>query len=391
MYPQIYLDYNATTPCDPMVLDAMLPFFGTDFGNPSSSQHTYGWSAKNAIEEATHLIASTLGISEDEIVYTSGSTEGVNMMLKGVCRKMRHKGNHLITSKAEHKAILDTCKFLENNGFEITYLDVDAHGLISLSDFKGALRKDTILTSLMYANNETGVIQPLKAIANLARNNGTLLFCDATQALGKTVLTEVFETVDFACFSGHKIYGPKGVGFVYIKNSTNAASFDSFIQGGGQQKGMRGGTLNTPGIVGLAKAIQLVCSDLSNRIKSFGLLRNRLEEGLLAMEFTALNGKVDQRLPNTTNISFQYVDGETLLQALSKSIAVSNGSACNSASVEPSHVLLAMGVEYSLAYASLRISIGRNTTEAEIDRAISIITKAVGLQRENNILWERRT
>ncbi|MGB5820586.1 MAG: cysteine desulfurase family protein [Saonia sp.] len=389
MYTQLYFDYNATTPCDKKVVDAMLPYFYEDFGNPSSSHHAYGWLSKNAIEEATQKIAHTLGISENGIIYTSGSTEGINMVLKGVCKNRHDKGNHIVTSKAEHKAVLDTCKFLEDEGFKVTYLDVDADGLIPIASFRAALKPETVLAAVLYANNETGVIQPLAAISDAAKVNGTLLFSDATQALGKMEINELLENVDFACFSAHKVYGPKGVGFVYAKNG-DTALMHSFIQGGGQQKGLRGGTLNTPGIIGLATAVYLAYEDLETERERLKALRNRLEKGLLAIELTASNSRTSDRLPNTVNISFPYVDGETLLQALSKDIAVSNGSACNSASVAPSHVLLAMGVERSLAYASLRLSIGRYTTEEDIDKAITIVSEAVGKQRENNILWERR-
>ncbi len=390
MYTQLYFDYNATTPCDKEVVNAMLPYFTENFGNPSSSQHPYGWLAKSAIEDATLSIAKTLGVSSDSLVYTSGATESINMILKGVVRKKKTKGKHIITTKAEHKAVLDTCHFLEKDGFEITYLDVGIDGLISLKQLKSELRTDTILVSVLFANNETGTIQPLEEIAKLTRANGSLLFSDTTQALGKIDITSVLQLVDFACFSAHKVYGPKGIGLVYMKEMEEAHSIVSFIQGGGQQKGKRGGTLNTPLIVGFAKAIEVAYATLEKEKIRTEVLRNRLEKGLLAIDLSVSNCRSDMRLPNTVNISFPFVDGASLLSALSKTIAVSNGSACNSASVEPSHVLVAMGISPTIAFASLRLSLGRNTTEEDISMAIAVISEEVKKQRENNILWERR-
>ncbi|MGI9551361.1 MAG: cysteine desulfurase family protein [Aurantibacter sp.] len=390
MYSQLYFDYNATTPCAKEVVDAMLPYFLDDFGNPSSSHHPYGWLAKSAVEDATSAIANVLGISPVDLVYSSGSTEGINTVLKGVCKKMSARGKHIITTKAEHKAVLDTCAFLEGEGFEVSYLDIDSNGLLPIDRLKASLRPDTVLVSVLYANNETGIIQPLVEIAEATHANGSLLFSDTTQALGKVNLSAVLQLVDFACFSGHKVYGPKGIGLVYIKNNEDAAVLPSLIQGGGQQKGQRGGTINTPLIVGLAKAIELALDNFREENERIGALRNRLEAGLLQIEMAVLNGTAAERLPNTLHVSFPYVDGATLLTALSKHIAVSNGSACNSASVEPSHVLLAMGVEKSLAYASLRFSLGRYTTENDVDQAIEIMAREVELQREQNILWERR-
>lgn len=390
MYSQLYFDYNATTPCAKKVVDSMLPYFYEDFGNPSSSHHPYGWLAKSSVEDATVAIAKNLGVAPSSFIYTSGATESINMVLKGAARKMQSKGNHIITTKSEHKAVLDTCAFLEKDGFEISYLDVDSKGLISLETLNKTLRSDTILVSILYANNETGIIQPLNEIAKLTHRNGSLLFSDTTQALGKVALTKVLSQVDFACFSGHKVYGPKGIGLVYIKDNEDGDTLPSFIQGGGQQKKQRGGTINTPLIVGLAKAIELAYENLEEETQRLENLRNQLEAGLLDIELATSNSKNSQRLPNTVHVSFPFVDGANLLTALSRQIAVSNGSACNSASVEPSHVLTAMGMERSLAYASLRLSIGRYTTKIDIDKAIVILTSEVAKQRENNILWERR-
>ena len=390
MYPQLYFDYNATTPCAQEVVDSMLPLFNEDFGNPSSSHHPYGWLAKDAVEDATLSIAKNLGVAPSSLVYTSGATESINMILKGVARKMRSKGNHIITTKAEHKAVLDTCAFLEEDGFSVSYLDVSPNGLISLEDLSETLRPDTILVSMLYANNETGIIQALDEVAKLTRQNGTLLFSDTTQALGKTDLTDVLSQVDFACFSAHKVYGPKGIGMVYIKDNEDADALPSLIQGGGQQKKQRGGTVNTPLIVGFAKAVDLALYDLEKEKKRMESLRDKLELGLLDIEMAVSNSLNSERLPNTAHVSFPFVDGANLLTALSRNIAVSNGSACNSASVEPSHVLTAMGMERSLAYASLRLSIGRYTSENDVKTAIEIITAEVSKQRERNILWERR-
>ncbi|NAS13223.1 cysteine desulfurase family protein [Poritiphilus flavus] len=390
MYRQLYFDYNATTPCDEKVLEAMLPFFKEDFGNASSSHHPYGWLAKNAIEEATESIAGSLGVSGDELIYTSGATESINMVIKGVCKAKKASGNHIITTKAEHKAVLDTCKELEKDGIEVTYLDVDRNGLIPIDHYEQAITDKTILIATLYANNETGVIQPLRELGELCGKHQILLFSDTTQALGKIPLAEVFESVDFACFSAHKLYGPKGVGMVYAREATTKEVFTSFIQGGGQQGGLRGGTLNTPGIIGLASATLLAQQLLEQDTGRMKSLRDRLEKGISSIELSTVNGKEAERLPNTSNISFQFVDGENLLRALSPYLAVSNGSACNSASVEPSHVLTAMGVARDMAYASLRFSLGRFTTEEHVDEAVDIVSREIAKQRENNILWVRR-
>ncbi len=390
MYAQLYFDYNATTPCRQEVVDSMLPYFNGDFGNASSSHHPYGWLAKSAVEEATDTIAKTLDIAATSLIYTSGSTESINMVLKGTVQKMHSKGNHIITTKTEHKAVLDCCTFLESEGCEVTYLNVNADGLLSVSELQKAMRPDTILVSIMYANNETGVLQPLEEIARLVHENGSLLFSDTTQALGKTDLTAILAQVDFACFSAHKVYGPKGIGLVYCKDNENYETLPSLIQGGGQQKGQRGGTINTPLIVGFAKAIELVYLDIAAETTRILALREQLEKGLLAIELVVSNSYSEQRLPNTVHVSFPYVDGANLLTALSRQLAVSNGSACNSASTFPSHVLVAMGIPPSLAYASLRLSIGRYTTLEEVEKAVRIITEEVTKLRETNILWERR-
>ena len=390
MYSQLYFDYNATTPCDAEVLEAMLPYFREHFGNPSSSHHPYGWLAKSAVEGARSEIADVLKVSADSLLFTSGATESINTILKGVAGKNRRERNHILTTRAEHKAVLDACAALQAEGFEVTYLDVDPKGLVRIEEFRKALKPETALVAVLYANNETGVIQPLEEIASLTAENGSLLFSDTTQALGKVPLEPVLNLVDYACFSGHKVYGPKGIGLVYSNLGKGAPELPSLIQGGGQQKGQRGGTLNTPLIVGMAKAISAAVKNLPGEQARLQSLRDRLDEGLSAIELAISNNRTVERLPNTSHFSFPYVDGTNLLNALSTKIAVSNGSACNSASVEPSHVLLAMGVERSLAYASLRLSIGKYTREEDIDRAIEIISEAVTRERESNILWERR-
>ncbi|WP_299162275.1 cysteine desulfurase family protein [uncultured Eudoraea sp.] len=387
-YP-LYLDYNATTPCDQDVVDSMLPYFSVDFGNASSEHHPYGWLAKEAIEDATLHISSLLKIDEKEIIYTSGSTESINAVLKGVYRKLKHKGNQILTVKTEHKATLDVCEYLQEEGADVTYLDVDGNGVIDLNALALAISDNTLIVSVMYANNETGVIQPLEAIAKICKQKNTLLFSDATQALGKIPLNNFFSWVDFACFSAHKIYGPKGIGFTFAKLE-NQASLQSFIQGGGQQRKLRGGTYNTPAIVGMAKAINLGIYNLEAERDRLSNLRNQLEKGLSLIEEATINGKKSDRLCNTLNISFEYVDGQQLLAALSRNIAVSNGSACNSAAINPSHVLTAMGIGRNLALSTLRISLGKYTTEEDIQQAILIITKEVAKQRASNLLWDRR-
>jgi cysteine desulfurase len=391
MKKMLYLDYNATTPCDPLVVDAMLPYFNDEFGNTSSIHNSFGWIAKEALDTSTQKIANTLNIEADNIIFTSGATEGINMVLKSFCKKFKPAGNHIITCKTEHKALLDTCVFMEAfEGISVTYLDVDESGLVNLDELKAALRPETILVAIMYANNETGVIQPLKDIAKIIANRDIFLFSDATQALGKVDLKIIFDTVDFACFSAHKVYGPKGVGIVYCKNEGASKVLKRLIHGGVQQKGWRGGTINTPGIVGFARAIELSYEKLEKENIRMTRLRNQLEKGLLAIELSHCNGHSALRLPNTSNISFSFVNGAGLLRALSKDIAISNGSACNSASENPSHVLEAMKIDPELAFSSLRFSLGKHNTEKDILKTIEIVHKQVHLLRESNILWERR-
>lgn len=392
MIDRIYLDYNATTPCDQKVVEHMSPYFNKTYGNPSSAHHTYGWLAKETILDSGKLIANALGVSEDDLIYTSGATESINMILKSFSSKFKLKGNHIITCKTEHKAVLDTCSFMEKyEGVSVTYLDVDAKGIVDLNQLKEAIRPETILISIMHSNNETGVIQPLRKIRQIVQGKEIYIFSDATQSLGKVDLDDVFDSVDFACFSAHKLYGPKGVGLVYAKNRNKHKVLRGLIQGGGQQKMMRGGTLNTPGIAGFAKAIELSLTLGKKEQHRLTHLRNKLESGLLEIEDSFSNSRSMERLPNTSNISFAYVDGFKLLSALSKNMAVSNGSACNSANENPSHVLLAMGIDQSLAFSSIRFSLGRFTTNNDIDSVIHIVDQEVAKQRASNILWERRS
>jgi cysteine desulfurase len=313
------------------------------------------------------------------------------MILKSFAGNNKQGLNHIITCKTEHKAVLDTCQLMESTGqVDVTYLDVDEKGLIDLDELKASLRPETVLIAIMHANNETGTIQPLGDIKKIIEGLSIKLFTDATQSLGKVPLDEVFEVADYACFSGHKLYGPKGIGLVYAKSGKEDADLKSLIQGGGQQKRLRGGTLNTPSIAGFAKAVELAYSTLDEEQARLSQLRNRLESGLLNIELSRSNSQAEKRLPNTTNISFSYVDGFKLLSALSKNIAVSNGSACNSSNENPSHVLTAMGITEDLAFSSLRISLGKYTTESEVDGAIDVICEEVGKLRADNILWERR-
>lgn len=391
MDKKIYLDYNATTPCDPLVVEHMLPFFNEKFGNPSSSHHAYGWIARDIVRESTQLIAETLGISPGTLTYTSGATESANMILKSFAGTNEHGLNHIITCKTEHKAVLDTCDWLDRNSLaNVSYIGVDEHGTVDLEALKRAILPETVLIAIMHSNNETGAIQPLEKIREIIQGRSIRLFTDATQSLGKVPLDELFEVADYACFSAHKLYGPKGIGLVYSRKGTDDEFLKSLIQGGGQQKRMRGGTLNTPSIAGFAKAIELAHANLAVEQVRLSALRDRLEAGLMHIELSNSNSRAERRLPNTTNVSFSYVDGFKLLSALSKNIAVSNGSACNSSNEDPSHVLRAMGVNHDLAFSSLRISLGRYTTESEVDRAIEVIHEEVARQRENNILWERR-
>lgn len=372
-YP-IYMDYNATTPLDKKVLEAMLPYLTEHFGNAASRSHAYGWKAAEAIETARQQVAELLGANEKEIIFTSGATESVNLAIKGAFEALRHKGNHIITVKTEHKAVLDTCQHLEKLGASITYLDVDKDGNISLENFEKAISKETIMISVMASNNEIGVIYPFQAIAKIAHQHHILFHTDATQAIGKIPINVIEDDIDLLSLSGHKIYGPKGVGALFVRKKINIIAQQD---GGKHERGMRSGTLNVAGIVGLGEAAEICQNTMGNEAIRLENLRNKLEKNILAnVKNTAINGGLANRLPNTSNISFGKVDGEQLLMSLNE-IAVSNGSACNSASTEPSYVLKAMGLADELAYSSIRFSLGRMTQEEDIDIAINHISEVM--------------
>lgn len=365
----IYMDYNATTPCDPQVVEAMLPWFTENFGNAASRTHAYGWQAEEAVKLAREQVAQLIGATPDEIVFTSGATESVNLALKGAFDMYARKGNHIITVATEHKAVLDTCKHLEKVGAEITYLPVDENGIITIDELRAAIKPSTILIAVMYANNETGVIQSIKEISVVAKENGVLFFSDATQAVGKIPVNVISDGIDMMAFNAHKIYGPKGVGALYVRRRDPRVKLTALIDGGAHEKGMRSGTLNVPGIVGFGKACELCEENMAAEAGRLKLLRDKLEAGLSGV----VNGKNAARLSHVTNISF----GEQLISAINKEIAVSSGSACTSALIEPSYVLKAMQVEDEAAFNSIRFSLGRFTTEEEIDYVIKKINNDI--------------
>lgn len=372
-YP-IYMDFNATTPLDKKVLDAMLPYLTEHFGNATSRSHAYGWKAAEAVDTARQQVADLLGVSSKEIVFTSGATEAVNLVIKGIFEANQYKGKHIITIKTEHKAVLDTCQHIEKLGGEVTYLEVDTKGNISLENLEKAIKKETILISVMAANNEIGVIYPIKEIAIMAHQHGVLFHSDATQAIGKIPINVLEDEIDVLNFSGHKLYGPKGVGALYIRKKLNITAQQD---GGKHERGMRSGTLNVAGIVGLGEAAEICQNTISKEAERLCILRNKLEKGILEkLSFAKINGDLVKRLPNTTNISFGKIDGEQLLMNLNE-IAVSNGSACNSASTEPSYVLKAMGLDDESAYSSVRFSLGRTSQESEVDLAIEHVVNVV--------------
>ncbi|HUB61205.1 MAG TPA: IscS subfamily cysteine desulfurase [Puia sp.] len=373
----VYLDYNSTTPCDPRVVDAMLPYFTDRFGNAASRSHARGWEAEEAVEMAREQIAALVGAEPKEIVFTSGATESDNLAIKGVCEAYAAKGNHLITVATEHKAVLDTCHHLEKQGGETTFMPVNNEGLIDLADLEAAIRPTTILIAVMFANNEIGVIQPIREISAIARRHGIPFFSDATQAVGKVPVDVNADGIDLMALSAHKIYGPKGVGALYVRRRSPRVRLTAQMDGGGHERGMRSGTLNVPGIVGFGKACTLCSREMEADRKRIEPLRDRLEGALLALNGARVNGSRKHRLPQVTNISFAGVDGDVLLAGLGKNVALSSGSACTSASMEPSYVLKALGVDDDLAHASLRLGLGRFTTAEEIDYAIAEIGKTV--------------
>jgi cysteine desulfurase len=406
----VYLDYNSTTPCDPRVVEAMLPYFTQMFGNAASRSHALGWEAEEAVELARERVAQLVGAEPKEIIFTSGATEADNLAIKGVVEMYAAKGNHVITVVTEHKAVIDTCHHLEKSGGEVTWLPVDADGLINLAELEAAIRPTTVLIAIMYANNEIGVIQPIRDISAIARRHGILFFTDATQAVGKIPVDVNADGIDLMAFSAHKLYGPKGIGALYVRRKGPRVRLTAQMDGGGHERGMRSGTLNVPAIVGFGMACELCRLEMeadglrmrSDELRTEGdgvrtggdglrmeadglgmnglrtvVLRDRLEQGLQALEGAKINGSRQHRLPQVTNISFPGVDGDALLAGLGKNVALSSGSACTSASMEPSYVLKALGLDDDLAHSSLRLGLGRFTTKDEIDYAIEQITKIV--------------
>ena len=382
----IYFDYSATTPVDPRVAEKMIPYLVEKFGNPASRSHAFGWEAEAAVEEAREEVARLVNADPKEIVWTSGATESNNLALKGAANFYSGKGRHHITAKTEHKAVLDTCRELERQGFEVTYLDVQDNGLIDLDVFKSALRPDTILVSVMFVNNEIGVIQPIAEIGEICREKGIIFHVDAAQATGKVDIDLATLKVDLMSFSAHKTYGPKGIGALYIRRKPRVR-LEAQMHGGGHERGFRSGTLATHQIVGMGEAFRLAREEMATENKRIGALRDRLLKGLSDIEHVFVNGDLTQRVPHNLNISFAYVEGESMLMAI-KDLAVSSGSACTSASLEPSYVLRALGRDDELAHSSIRFTIGRFNTEEEVDYAIELMHEKIGKLRELSPLWE---
>jgi cysteine desulfurase len=384
----IYMDNHATTPVDPRVLEAMLPYFTEKFGNSASRNHEFGWVAEEAVENARGQIAKLINATPKEIIFTSGATESTNLAIKGVAEMYREKGNHIITAVTEHKAVLDTCKRLEKYGYRVTYMPVQKDGLVDLDDLKRAMDDKTILVSIMYANNEIGVIQPVTEIGKLCHERGVIFHTDATQAIGKVPVDVVKQNIDLASISGHKMYGPKGVGALYVRRKNPRVQISAIIDGGGHERGMRSGTLNVPSIVGLGKACAIAQEEMAKESCTLAGLRNRLRDRIMnRLDETYINGSWEHRLPGNLNISFAYVEGESLLMGIND-IAVSSGSACTSATLEPSYVLKALGTGDDLAHSSIRFGIGRFNTEAEVDYVADRVIETVERLRELSPLYE---
>lgn len=384
----IYLDHNATTPCDPRVVEAMIPYFTNSFGNAASRNHPFGWQAEEAVDNAREQVAKLIGADPKEIIFTSGATEADNLAIKGVFEMYASKGNHIITCNIEHKAVLDTCKHIEKEGGQVTYLKVKDDGLIDMQELEAAIKPTTILIAIMYANNEIGTVMPMKEISALAKKKGILVFSDATQAVGKIPVDVTKDGIDLMAFTAHKMYGPKGVGALYVRRKNPRVKVTAQMDGGGHERGMRSGTLNVPGIVGFGKACEISMNEMEAETKRLSVLRDKLENELMKIEEAYINGSKQHRLPHVTNISFKYVEGEGLLMGFNKDIAVSSGSACTSASLEPSYVLKALGLGDDLAHSSLRFGLGRFTTEDQIDYTVEAVTKTVNKLREMSPLWE---
>ncbi|MDZ4795879.1 MAG: IscS subfamily cysteine desulfurase [Bacteroidota bacterium] len=384
----IYLDHNATTPCDPRVVDAMIPYFTNNFGNAASRNHPFGWAAEEAVDYAREQVAKLIGADPKEIIFTSGATEGDNLAIKGVYEMYASKGNHIITCNIEHKAVLDTCKHIEKEGGEVTYLKVKDNGLIDPAELEAAIKPTTILIAIMYANNEIGTINPMREISAIARKHGVLLFSDAVQAVGKIPVDVNKDGIDLMAFTAHKMYGPKGVGALYVRRKNPRVKVTAQMDGGGHERGMRSGTLNVPGIVGFGKACEICLAEMEEETKRVSKLRDKLQTELMKVEESYLNGDKEHKLPHVTNISFKYVEGEGLLMGFNKNIALSSGSACTSASLEPSYVLKALGLGDDLAHSSLRFGLGRFTTEDQIDYTVEQVRNTVNKLREMSPLWE---
>lgn len=384
----VYLDNNATTPMDPRVFEAMTPYFLEHFGNAASRNHPFGWEAEEAVDYAREQVAKLIGADPKEIIFTSGATEADNLAIKGVSEMYASKGNHIITCTTEHKAVLDTCKHFERIGGEVTYLNVKPDGLVDLAELEAAIKPSTILIAIMYANNEIGVIQPIREISTIAKKKGILFFTDATQAAGKIPVDVQKDGIDLMAFSAHKMYGPKGIGALYVRRKSPRVKVTAQMDGGGHERGMRSGTLNVPGIVGFGKACELCRLEMAEESKRLSALRDKLENSLLQIEESYLNGNKEHRLPHVSNISFKYVEGEGLMMGFNKNIALSSGSACTSASLEPSYVLKALGLGDDLAHSSLRFGLGRFTTEEQIDYTVEQVRNTVIKLRQMSPLWE---
>ncbi|QGZ54449.1 IscS subfamily cysteine desulfurase [Paraburkholderia acidiphila] len=382
----IYMDYSATTPVDPRVVDKMIPYLREQFGNPASRSHAYGWDAEHAVEEAREQVAALVNADPREIIWTSGATESDNLAIKGAAHFYKSKGKHIITVKTEHKAVLDTCRELEREGYEVTYLDVKDDGLIDLEAFKAALRPDTILVSVMHVNNEIGVIQDIETIGEICREKGIIFHVDAAQSTGKAPIDLQKLKVDLMSFSAHKTYGPKGIGALYVRRKPRVR-IEAQMHGGGHERGMRSGTLATHQIVGMGEAFRIAREEMATENERVRMLRDKLLRGLKEIEETYVNGDMEQRVPHNLNISFNFVEGESLIMAV-KDVAVSSGSACTSASLEPSYVLRALGRNDELAHSSIRFTVGRFTTEQDVDYVINLLKTKIAKLRELSPLWE---
>jgi cysteine desulfurase len=384
----IYMDNHATTPVDPRVVDAMIPYFTEKFGNAASRNHEFGWKAEEAVENARAQIARLINATPKEIVFTSGATESTNLAIKGAAEMYREKGNHIITQVTEHKATLDTCKRLEKNGYEVTYLPVEKDGRINLDDLRRAITPKTILISIMYANNEIGVVEPVAEIGKIAKEKGVFFHSDGVQAVGKIPVDVQKDGIDMLSISGHKIYGPKGVGALYVRRKNPRVQLSAIIDGGGHERGMRSGTLNVTGIVGLGKACEICMNEMAQEGEKLLRMRERLKESIMSrLDETFINGSMTHRLPHNINISFAFVEGESLLMGIND-IAVSSGSACTSATLEPSYVLKALGVGEDLAHTSIRFGLGRFNTDEEVDYVADRVVDTVTRLRELSPLYE---